>query len=46
MRCEHCDAPMLEEKDPHGTGDWWYVLYEATCDCEERKEKDDEESDV
>lgn len=46
MRCEHCDAPMLEEQDPYGTGDLYYFLYEPTCDCEEQKERDYEESDV
>ena len=41
MRCKHCGTPMLEERDPYGTGDHWYVLYEPQCDCELRLERQD-----
>ena len=39
MRCKHCGTPMLEERDPYGTGDHWYVVYEEQCTCTDEPEE-------
>jgi len=33
MKCPQCGTPMTAERDPYGTGDSWYVVYEQQCTC-------------
>jgi len=40
MKCEHCGTPMIAERDPYGTGDHWYVVYEPDCTCEDTFERE------
>lgn len=43
MTCERCGTAYAREADPYGTGDYWYVVYEPNCDCEETQESDEDE---
>lgn len=43
-QCDICDAVFTEEQDPYGTGDWCYVVYEPTCDCEDSPQEDKPDS--
>jgi len=42
MVCQQCGADYVRIADPYGTGDYWYILYEANCTCEETQEDEDE----
>jgi len=41
MICKYCETPMIADRDPYGTGDHWFVLYEPQCDCELRLQRQD-----
>lgn len=45
MICEQCNTRYESIKDPYGTGDYWYVLYEPRCNCEETKQTQEDEDE-